>query len=401
VKLAPEYISDRRHLEAISCRVRHVPRLALDTEFVGENTFVPRLELVQIATPDVAAIIDVPAVGSLEPLTDVLKDPATEKIVHAGRQDLELLASRCGGVPVPIFDTQLAAAMVGYGTQVAYAQLVHRIIGTKLGKSHTLTNWSQRPLTAEQLTYAIDDVLFLLPIQHHLEERLKALGRLHWAQEEFARMGARLHESNADPRERYQRMRGWENLRPRAAAVFRELVAWREKEAAGRNIPRGRVLRDEVLLELARQAPTTISGLRGTRGLPTAEMDRSGGVLVGVIRDALALPEAEWPRAERPRRSESESPGQVELLQAVLKACAERSHMAPTLLATAADLQTLIETHRNRQQTSLSVDLPILSGWRRALAGDTLLDVLNGKLSVSLDPATGKLSLSPSPSADA
>ena len=396
-----EYITERRALDAVCRKVSDASRLAIDTEFVGENTFVPRLELVQIATPEVAAIIDVPAVGSLEPLADVFSASGVQKILHSGRQDLEILLSHCGRIPIPIFDTQLAAAMVGYGTQIAYAQLVHRIVGTKLGKSHTLTNWSQRPLSPEQLAYAIDDVLFLLPIHAHLEDRMRALGRLEWAYEEFERMTARLDERHADPRERYQRIRGWENLRPRAAAVLRELVVWREQQAAARNVPRGRVVRDEVLLELARHTPSTIQRLRGTRGLPTNEVERSGTILLGVIADALALPESAWPRMERSRRSEPESAGQVELLQAVLKACAERSHIAPTLLATASDLQALVECHRAGEHSAPEVELPILVGWRRALAGDTLLDVLDGRLSVALDPQTGKLRLSATPASTA
>jgi ribonuclease D len=295
--------------------------------------------------------------------------------------------------------------MIGYGTQVAYGQLVHRVVGTKLAKSHTLTNWSQRPLTPEQLTYAAEDVLFLLPIQTHLLQRLTALGRLEWAREEFNRFAARLEERQADPRARYQRMRGWESLQPRAAAVFRELVAWREHEAAARNVPRGRVIRDEVLLELARHAPTALVALRGIRGLPALETERSGEALLTVIRQALALPESQWPRLEAARRAEPESPGQIDLLQAVLKACADQAHIAPTLLATAADLQALVERYRGHgHKPRFSVPpgpLPILEGWRWNLAGETLVQILEGKLSVSLDPKTGKVRLAPISSTDA
>jgi ribonuclease D len=393
------YIADRQRLEALCRRLNGTTRIAVDTEFVGENSFVPRLELIQIATGTETAVIDVPAVGSLDHLTAILNHSKIEKVLHAGRQDLEILSQYCGRILTPIFDTQLAAAMVGYGTQIAYGQLVQRVLGTKLAKSHTLTNWSQRPLSAEQITYALEDVLFLLPIHDHLRQRLKALGRLDWAQEEFERMEARLDERQADPRERYQRIRGWEHLKPRAAAVLRELVAWRENEAASRNVPRGRIVLDEVLLELARHAPHTLSALAKTRGLHGAEVERSGEAILSVIREALALPERAWPHLPPARRPEQESAGEVELLQAVLKACADQAHIAPTLLATASDLHALIEQHREKR-VNAATGLPILEGWRRVLAGDMLLRVLDGQVAASLDPHTGKLRLNPKSSTE-
>jgi ribonuclease D len=398
VKDSIQYISDRPGLEALCSRLRVTSRLALDTEFVGENSFVPNLELLQVATADFAAIIDVPAVGSLEPLVEPLNNPNIEKVVHAGRQDLEILAPHCGQSPRPIFDTQIAAAMVGYGTQIAYTQLVHRIVGRQLSKSHTLTNWSHRPLTSDQLTYAVEDVLFLLPIRDHLHEQLKRLGRLEWAQEEFERLSTRLDGRDPDARERYQRIKGWNSLSPRSAGVLRELVAWREQEASGRNVPRGRVLRDQLLLELARQTPTTAADLRMARGLSASEMERSAESVLAVIRHALALPPSAWPRIDRMRRPEPEFAGQVELLQAVLKACAEQAEIAPTLLATAADLQALVESRQHRGGPSPTVKLPILEGWRRRLAGDMLLQVLEGKVMVSVDPRTGKVRLVPNSS---
>jgi ribonuclease D len=393
-----QYISDRPGLDALGSRLRVTTRFALDTEFVGENSFVPYLELIQVATADFAAIIDVPAVGSLDPLVEPLNNPNIEKVVHAGRQDLEILAPHCGQSPRPIFDTQIAAAMVGYGTQVAYGQLVHRIVGRQLSKSHTLTNWRHRPLTSDQLTYAVEDVLFLLSIRDHLHEKLKRLGRLEWAQEEFGRLSTRLDGHDPDARERYQRIKGWNSLNPRSAAVLRELVAWREQEASARNVPRGRVLRDQLLLELARQTPSSMADLRMTRGLSTSEVERSAESVLAVIRRALALPASAWPRIDRAHRTEPEFAGQVELLQAVLKACAEEAEIAPTLLATAADLQALVESRQHRGGAPSTVKLPILEGWRRRMAGDRLLQVLEGKMMVSVDPRTGKVRLLPNSS---
>jgi ribonuclease D len=372
------------------CRqLRGASRLAVDTEFVGEDTFVPRLELVQVATTELSAVIDVPATESLDALWDLLADAGIEKIVHAGRQDLELVYAHAKQVPSPVFDTQMAAAMVGYGTQISYAQLVERVVGAKLAKSHTLTNWSHRPLTDEQLAYALEDVHYLLPVHDHLVQRLRNLGRHEWVQEEFARLTGSLTDGSRDPRLRYQRIKGWEGLKPQAAAVLRELVAWRDEEARRRNVPRGRIVRDEVLLQLARHSPKTLSALRATRGLNGSQAERYGEAMMEAIRRGHAVPSSEWPNVSKPRKPEPESIGQVEVLQAVLKARAAELNMAPTLLATSADLQALIEGRQARQPT----DVPLLQGWRRELAGNLLMDVLDGKIHLSIDSKTGRVKL--------
>ena len=383
------YITDRQSLRDFVDRIRTHRRIALDTEFVGEDSFVPRLELIQVAAGNLSAAIDFPAIGSLDDFGSLLADPAIEKVVHAGRQDLELFYAHTGHVPTPIFDTQIAAAMVGYGTQIAYGQLVQRIVGVKLTKAHTFTNWSQRPLTKEQVAYALDDVHYLLPVHTHLQERLSGLGRTAWVEEEFIRLGSKLTDGSREPRHRYQRIRGWENLKPRGAAVLRELVAWREEEAKRRDVPRGRVIRDEVLLEMARHMPTKIAALRGMRGLHGSEVERNGETLIKVIEHGLAVPASQWPEAPKSKRPEPEAAGQVDLLQAVLKAIALKEEIAPALLAGASDLQELVHAKQRRDE----LDLPILHGWRRKLAGETLLKVLRGTLHVSIDPQTGALKL--------
>lgn len=388
------YVADRAGLEALCRHLRTDTRLALDTEFVGEDSFIAKLELIQVATASVAAVIDFPSVqasGSLDAFWDILRDPKVEKVVHAGRQDLELFATHAGEIPKPFFDTQIAAAMVGYGTQVAYSNLVQRVHGTKLAKAHTFTNWSIRPLSGEQITYALEDVQFLLPIHEHLRGRLHRLGRLDWVIEEFARLEATVGEKNRNPQDRYQRIRGWENLKPKAAAVLRALTAWREGEARRRNVPRGRIMRDEVLLQLARHTPRNVEDLRGVRGLHPSEVDRNGDVLLATIQSALALPPSAWPEVPRERKPEPESIGLVELLQAVLKARAAEEGIAPTLLATSADLQALVEAKQNRE----TLDLPVLRGWRRVLAGDLLLKLLAGELSVTIGPVTGRIRVLP------
>ena len=384
------YVTDQRALEALCHTLRQSPRLALDTEFVGEDTFIPRLELIQVATATTAAVIDFPAVqasGSLDIFWELICDVKIEKIVHAGRQDLDLFAIHAGQIPKPFFDTQIAAAMVGYGAQIAYANLVQRLHGTKLAKAHTFTNWSARPLSDDQIAYALEDVEFLLSIHTYLQDRLSTLGRLEWVSEEFARLETAVGEKSREPQERYQRIRGWDTLKPKGAAVLRELAAWREAEARRRNVPRGRVMRDEVLLQLARHPPKSVIDLRGLRGVHSSEVDRHGGQLLATITSALALPPSAWPEVPSERKPDPESTGIVELLQAVLKARAAEEGIAPTMLATSADLQTLVEARQNLTD----LDLPILHGWRRKLAGELLLQVLDGAVTVTVDRTSGAL----------
>ncbi|HXV69107.1 MAG TPA: ribonuclease D [Nitrospira sp.] len=381
------YITNSTELGELCERLKDSPRLALDTEFVGEDSFVPKLELIQVATETVAAVIDFPAVaasGSLDVFWEIVCSQAVQKVVHAGRQDLDLFAVHAGQIPKPFFDTQIAAAMVGFGPQVAYANLVQRVHGTKLDKAHTLANWSARPLSQDQLAYAIEDVTFLLGIHDHLHDCLVRRGRLHWADEEFSRLQDTVGETRREPQGRYQRIRGWNTLKPSAAAVLRQVVVWREQEAQRRNVPRGRVMRDEVLLQLARHPPRRLQELRAVRGVHGSEVDRSGDALLAAIHEALALPPSAWPDVPRERKPEPESAGLVELLQAVTKARATEEEIAPSLLATTADLQALVDAKPDRAV----LDLPLLKGWRRLLLGDLLLDVLEGNVAVAIDPAS-------------
>lgn len=388
-----KYIKTTDDLARLCDQLALASRLALDTEFVGEDSFIPRLELIQVATEDYSAIIDFPALqdsSALAPFWDIVRNPQVEKVVHAGRQDLDLFATHAGEIPKPFFDTQIAAAMVGYGAQVAYANLVLRVHGKKLAKAHTFTNWSARPLTTDQLAYALEDVEFLLAIHDHLRARLHKLGRLEWADEEFSRLETAVGDTRREPQERYQRIRGWDSLKPKSAAVLRELAAWRESEARRRNVPRGRVMRDEVLLQLARHPPRSLDELRAVRGLHGSEVDRHGEAVLALMQAALALPASSWPDVPKERKVEPESTGMLELLQAVMKAQAAHQEIAPALLATTSDLQALVDA---RAQGAMP-DLPVLRGWRRALLGDLLLQVLSGEVAVRIDPSSGKLAWS-------
>ena len=388
-EVSPQYIHDEAGLKELSERLRDSDRLALDTEFMGEDSYAPRLEIIQVATEDRIAIVDRRAVPALDPFLDLLTDPGILKIVHAGRQDLEIFSVETGGTLSPVFDTQVAAAMVGYGAQIGYAQLVQQVVGVALEKTETFTNWAQRPLTPQQVEYALEDVRYLFALHDHLHERLKALGRLEWAEEEFRRLQAVSGEEARAPELRYQRIRGWEGLRPRARGVLRELAVWREHEAQKRDRPRGRVLRDDILLEIARRGPTSLEGLRSLRGVQPSQVDKYGESLVRAIQRGLSVPERELPSAEKRKRVDPESAGLADLLGTALKVRAVEASISPQLLASSADLE-IFALERGR---GAAEKLPILQGWRRALAGEHLRQVMEGRLTVGYDPETGQVRL--------
>ncbi len=383
------YIRDEAGLKALCERLRDHDRLAVDTEFMGEDSFHPRLEIIQVAAGDVTAIIDYQAVPGLDRFFDLLGDTRIHKVVHAGRQDLEIFSILSGSVPVPVFDTQVAAAMVGYGPQIGYAQLVRQVAGVTLEKSETFTNWAQRPLTKQQIDYALEDVRHLFALHDHLHGKLKALGRLEWVEEEFKRLLALADEEARDPRLRYQRIKGWEGLYPRARGILREIVAWREHEAKRRDRPRGRILRDEILVEIARRAPATVEALGALRGIQPSQVEKYGAPLIAAVKQGLAVQDHELPQVEKRRRIDPETAGLADLLGTALKVRAVEASIAPQLLATSADLE-IFALHRGK---GLAENLPLMQGWRRQLAGEHLIKVLQGQLTVGYDPATGQVRL--------
>lgn len=384
-----EYVRDEAGLKALCARLREHERLAVDTEFMGEDSFHPRLEIIQVAAGDVAAIIDHQEVRRLDPFLDLLNDARLLKVVHAGRQDLEIFSVLSGAVPAPIFDTQIAAAMVGYGAQVGYGQLVQQIVGVVLDKSETFTNWAQRPLTPQQIAYALEDVRHLFSLYDHLHGKLKTLGRLEWVEEEFDRLLTLAGEESRDPRLRYQRIKGWEGLHPRARGILRELAAWREHEAKRRDRPRGRILRDEILVEVARRTPTTMLALGALRGIQPSQVEKYGEALVGAVKHGLDVAERDLPRVEKRKRIDPETAGLADLLGTALKVRAVEASIAPQLLATSADLE-VFALHRGKGPAE---QLPLMQGWRRQLAGEHLVKVLNGRLTVGYDPETGQVRL--------
>jgi ribonuclease D len=382
------FIATPEALAAFCQSLRGARCIAIDTEFVGENTYFPKLEIVQIAAEGAVAVIDAPAVADLGPLLEVLFDPAAEKILHAATQDLEIFYAMARHPLVPIFDTQIAAAFLGYGESVSYSALVERVTGRRLRKLHTTTDWSRRPLSPAQLAYAAEDVMYLLPVHRHLTARLKVLGRLDWVREECRALEGVPAKVLVEDTDRFRRVKDRHRLTPRELAVLRELAAWRESTSRHRNLPRFRVLPDDLLVEIARLAPTRAADLRHLRRLSPRCVERDGESIVQAVRRGLEVPDADLPQAERGRPLRVHA-GIVELLHALLRARADERRIASSLLATVRDLELLAHDPNGKE----ALALPILSGWRREMVGDDLLEILSGRAAIRVDARDGRIVL--------
>ena len=368
-------ITDSATLSTFCASVRGAPYIAVDTEFLREGTYYAKLCLVQVAYGPHAAAIDPLAPGiDLTPLRDLLLDPASVKVFHAAGQDLEIFLQKTGVVPAPVFDTQIAAAACDLGDQPGYATLVQALLGVELDKASQATDWSLRPLTERQITYALGDVTHLCHIYEKLVAELAARGRGSWVAEDMA---ALLDPSRyrVDPREAYRRLRV-RDTRRQTLAVLRELAAWREETAMARDLPRPWVAQDDALVEIAQHTPRTVDDLARVRTLkgPVAR-GADGRALLEVVERALALPESEWPTLPERRASMSGHESLVALLQALLRLRCEAHGVAMRMVATRDDLDLLA--------TMETPDIPALQGWRREIFGEDALALRAGKLALT------------------
>ncbi len=338
--------------------------VALDTEFVRERTYFARLCLIQIATPGWLAMIDPLALPDISPLLDALDTARPVKVLHAARQDLEVFHDLDGRVPAPVHDTQIAAAFLGHDDQIGYGALVQTLLGVTLDKAHTRTDWARRPLSPEQLQYARDDVRYLAGLYPLILEQLEARGRRDWFEQECERLvDPALYR--ADPAEAWRRLKGGGRLPPDAQQVLRELAAWRERRARERNLPRGWVLRDAQLLEIARRQPDTPARLAEAAGLEERALKRMGEDLLECVRAGRqAEPVALW--AESARLTDEETK-RAERIGAELKALAAEQGIAPALLGTRREIERLA---RGASASAL------LAGWRGTILGERLRALL-------------------------
>ena len=351
--------------------------LALDTEFLRERTYYPQLCLVQVAAPEGDAILLDPITGDdTSDLEEALFDPDVVKVFHAGRQDLEIFVKMYGKVPAPIFDTQIAAMALGYGESVSYASLVADVCRHSIDKSQQFTDWSIRPLTPEQLAYAADDVLYLREVYVNFVERLEKLGRREWIMEEMASLSD-VSIYIADPEKAWERIK-IRSDKPATLAVLRGLGAWREREAQRRNIPKGRVFKDETLAEIALTQPRTAQALARVRGFPADLAEKTlGQSVLKIVEETLAMPKEDMPKVERSKPFPQDLQPVLEMLKMLLRIQSSETGISPRLVADSDDLQALA-------MYGDKADVPCMKGWRREVFGDPALELMSGKLSLSV-----------------
>lgn len=328
----------------------------------------------------------------LRPLLELLADPSRLKLLHAGRLDLQVLLQLHGALPGPVFDTQRAAALVGFGGQIGYAALVEQVTGRRLEKSEQWSDWTRRPLREAQLRYALDDVRHLPDAAATLRGLLRQAGRHGWAEEEMRELMDPATYADPVPGEEWRRVKAARSLAPRAQAILRELCAWREKAARQRDLRPGFLVKDPILLDLARHPARTPDDLRRA-GVHPAEVKRSANELLAALRRGA---DAEPPEQRRPKRR-LDVGAAVDLLRAWLTRCASESSVAPEVMATTADLEALAKAHARGEPWP---DLPVLSGWRRELVGADLLRLLEGKIALKLDGKAGLRAVTPPDAAE-
>jgi ribonuclease D len=371
-------------VESLCAELAGEPFVALDTEFMRDRTYWPKLCLIQLAGKERHAAIDPLASGlELDPLFELLADPAVLKVFHAARQDIEIFYNLTGRVPMPLFDTQLAAMVCGYGEEVGYETLVAQLAKARIDKSSRFTDWERRPLSPEQLAYALADVIHLRTVYMRLKEKLETTGRSSWVDQELAEL-TNPATYQQPPEEAWKRLK----VRSRDArflAIVQALAAWRERAAQERDLPRNRVLRDDLLLEIAANRPITLEQLAKLRRI---NLDRrSAPAIVEAIKSALAMPQAELPKPDPPPKLARGLGPLIDLLRVLLKLQCEEHHVAQRLVATTADLEAIA--------AEAEPEVAALKGWRYEVYGQAALALKRGEL--GLAARDGRLALVPMP----
>jgi len=375
-------ISDTKSLERFLDSLGDAPYIALDTEFLRDKTYYPQLCLVQVAHGDKAACIDPLARIDLEPLYEWIEDPDVLKVVHAAGQDIDVFWHEAEVIPEPIFDTQIAAMVCGFGDQVGYATLVKELLDIRIDKGSQISDWSLRPLRDKQLSYALGDVTHLCKVYEWLDAELERKGRRGWVKEEFANLSdPKRVEQDPEALWRKVKLRGND---PRKLALVRELVTWREDQAKKKDKPRGWILKDQLLREIAGDPPRNQKALGRLRGMSAGQASGPlGNAIMDCVKRAEELPRSELPTQERrgPRIDVDESV--TALLQTLLKLICDEHQVAPRLIATRAELDQIAAGVKPGPRA--------LSGWRRELFGQLALDLLDGRAAISVK--NGKASL--------
>ena len=373
-----QLITDTDELAQFCSSAKSYDFVTIDTEFHRESTYWPKLCLVQVATSDQAVLIDPMAKGiDLAPLFELLADKSIVKVFHAARQDIEIFVKLTGAVPAPIFDSQIAASVCGYGDQISYDKLVQAITGNQIDKSSRFTDWAARPLTEKQMRYALADVTHLRDIYHVLSEKLNQLKRMDWMKDE-SKILENINTYVLQPEDAWKRVKAKVN-RPRDLAALKVLAALREKRAQEIDRPRGRILKDDALGELAIQRPKNQAGFERLRAVPKGLGNSSfGKEMIAALNEVAKIPDKDLPKLPERKRGPSPKGPIGDLLRVLVKAVANREGVAARIIANSDDIDQLV--------LSDTADIPALSGWRYELFGKKALALKHGKLALAASP---------------
>ena len=369
------YVDNNEKLQQLCQSIKDAPLLILDTEFVREKTYRAKLCLIQIATDDIVACVDPIALPDITSLMEIVNDKNKLKILHAARQDYEIFFDLTNQLPQPLFDSQLAASLLGYGEQVGYAALVEKVLGVQLDKAHTRTDWSKRPLSEAQIRYASDDVVYLRELYPLLQKQLVEQGRENWLDEEFDAL-CQPELFITRPEDAWNKVKGINRLRPRQLAAAKNISEWREKMAIKKDRPRRWILADDILLAASQLLPKNISQLESIANIKKAVIDNSGEIILDCVRKALTLNENELPSTIKPKRLSADQEIIADLLLTQLKLIANEYNISPANIANRKMIEKLI---------SGETDITLLKGWRHQLAGKKLQKLLFGELVLRID----------------
>ncbi len=385
------YVTTEDELAVLCEKLKSCEVLALDTEFVRERTYFHRLGLIQVAGDDICAVVDPILISDIGPLLEIITNPKVVKIFHAARQDLEILVRLSGQVITPVFDTQVAAALVGWGAQISFARIVQKVTGKKINKTETYNDWCRRPLRQSQIDYALDDARFLLPVYERLGQVLKKMNRQDWIQAEFAKLEKPQVYDLPDPRRQFLKIKNVRNLKRKNLAVMVELAAWREEEAIRRDSLPKSVVRDEPLLEIARSLPEKPDDLANIRGFHRKEVSKSGTAILDAVKKGLAMPEDQVP--ELPEfDGYSTGKGVEELLAAYIQIRSEELKIEPSVLAHRKRIHDFVKCFEQKENLDEHF---LMQGWRKEYVGDLLKSILNGGKALTIGK-NGKVQLIPS-----
>ncbi|MGN0038452.1 MAG: ribonuclease D [Coriobacteriales bacterium] len=378
------YIDTQAGLIELAADLEGSELLAVDTEFLREKTYYPKLCLIQLNNESIQAIVDPLAVHDLSPLAPIMTDQGCVKIFHSGSQDIDILFHELGAMPTPLFDTQMAAALMGFPLQVGYGPLVQALCDVRLAKADSYTDWSRRPLTTHQLKYALDDVVYLPQMYRHMVQALEKQGRGSWLDADFAKLADPVRY-NSEPMEMWRKVKRVASLSRGQLAVAQELAAWREREAMERNIPRKWVIPDEAVVEIARKSPKSIDRLMEVRGLNTKLTTKTARQVLEAVKKGRERDPKDYPSLPKRPSGTPEVDGAVDLLASVVEVRSKENGVAVPVLASRDDLARLVHGHKE--------ECEVLHGWRYEMVGRELEAIMEGRLAVYVE--RGKLCVAP------